>query len=76
MDTARGPEVIAQAVPVADIASIDHDLHVMSDRALIVEDIAADGGPAARRGPEKRRRLLEYLRQHPEELRPTLPRRR
>lgn len=28
------------------------------------------------RGPEKRRRLLQYLREHPEELRPYKPRRR
>jgi hypothetical protein len=38
--------------------------------------VAADDGASGRRGPEKRRRLLEYLRQHPEELRPSLPRRR
>jgi DNA-binding CsgD family transcriptional regulator len=38
---------------------------------------SADGrDSSSRRGPEKRRRLLEHLRQHPEELRPSLPRRR
>jgi hypothetical protein len=38
---------------------------------------AADGrNSSTRRGPEKRRRVLEHLRQHPEELRPSLLRRR
>jgi hypothetical protein len=34
---------------------------------LFDEAGASDGGT---RGPEKRRTLLQYLRQHPEELRP------
>lgn len=38
--------------------------------------VATKAGSLAGRGPEKRRRLLEYLRQHQEELRPSLPHRR
>ena len=35
------------------------------------------GNAEGARGPEKRRRLLRYLREHPEELRPyTMPRRK
>ena len=34
---------------------------------------AADSGASLTRGPQKRHRLLEYLRSHPEELRPVMP---
>jgi hypothetical protein len=34
----------------------------------------ADNGPESKRGVEKRRRLLAYLQEHPEELRPVLRR--
>lgn len=36
--------------------------------AELFPDTAKDGGRGARRGQEKRRQLLEYLRRHPEEL--------
>ena len=38
--------------------------------ALFVEGSQQPGGEGGSRGPEKRRALLQYLRQHPEELRP------
>jgi hypothetical protein len=41
------------------------------DPEMLSESGVADV-PGARRGKEKRRRLLEYIRQHPEELRPHL----
>lgn len=40
------------------------------DRELLLPPLA-DGLHVASRGAERRRRLLHYLRQHPEELRPT-----
>jgi hypothetical protein len=46
------------------IASVDPEL------LLGTADMVS---PQGRRGPEKRRRLLEYLRRHPEELRPVNP---
>jgi DNA-binding CsgD family transcriptional regulator len=44
------------------VANIDGEL---------LPPIAASGSPTASRGVERRRHLLNYLRQHPEELRPS-----
>jgi len=46
------------------VASIDPDLLLGAAKSVPSE---------GRRGPEKRRRLLDYLRRHPEELRPVNP---
>ncbi|MEY2508292.1 MAG: hypothetical protein QOH01_2621 [Verrucomicrobiota bacterium] len=48
------------------VANIDGDL---------LPPISASGSPTASRGAERRRHLLSYLRQHPEELRPSRPER-
>ena len=46
------------------VASVDPELLLGTAEAV---------PPEGKRGPEKRRRLLDYLRRHPEELRPVNP---
>jgi hypothetical protein len=71
-ELARGLRVAPSTVKARWRTIYDRVGEVASDLLPVAADDGASGG----RGPEKRRRLLEYLRQHPEELRPSLPRRR
>jgi DNA-binding CsgD family transcriptional regulator len=77
--TGRTDAQLARVLRVAP-STVKARWRTIYDRVSEVESalmpVAADAGASSGRGPEKRRPLLEYLRQHPEELRPSLPRRR
>jgi hypothetical protein len=67
------PEIAkALAVSISAVKKCWQSIYARASFRLpeLLPDDPCDLGPEDRRGPEKKRRLLSYLRNHPEELRP------